>query len=186
MADRKSLEELENLSPQELGDILLYELRKLGELPKVRKNMNDASDIAYIKSLIDAGAPLDIKDDKLITPLHRVVKLNNYKLTTLFIEAGVDINARDIDGWTPLFHAVHRGNFNITDLLVKSGADLNIRNNSGESVLFISRVRSPFTKLLLAAGASNAIRSNSGQYAWDITPDHIRRDVPELNPNYND
>lgn len=121
MADRYTIEELEELTPEALG-VLLYQSIA---------NFNKP-DIDYIKKIIQAGAPLDWKTTGVfgkMTALHAISWVKEMDAARLLIEAGADVNAKDDFGCTPLHRAANSRNVGLIQILLEAGADNNAKNN---------------------------------------------------------
>ena len=88
--------------------------------------------IGAIKQHLDAGAKLDVKDDKFIgTFLHWATAGGQNEIVKLLIAKGADVNATDGDGDTPLHLAGNTtASTEIAELLISKGADVNAMNLS--------------------------------------------------------
>lgn len=120
MANRKSLDELELLSPKLLGAILLYQLR------------SSDTYIQYIKDLINAGASL-VVNISIGTPLHLAVDFNNLEIFKALIEAGAPLEAPGNAGWTALHRAAFYGQIEDVKLLTAAGASKDVLNKMKET-----------------------------------------------------
>ncbi len=93
---RMSIDELEILTPDQLGKLLHAEVKK--EDPNIK----------YIKDLLYVGSPINFRDRSNWTALHHAV-WHGYggdrALVKLLVSAGADINARDTGGFTPWDYA---------------------------------------------------------------------------------
>jgi len=94
-----------------------------------RSNSNSKT----VQLLIEAGASLDIQDDKGRTALILASANSNSKIIPLLIEAGASLDIQDHMGRTALIWASQNSLFETIQLLLKHGADPNIRNNDGET-----------------------------------------------------
>jgi ankyrin repeat protein len=97
-------------------------------------NMNATDDPARVRPLLDRGAPVDIRDYKGKTALHRAAKAGFQKITRLLIERGADLEAVDQDGETPIFEAVRHGRLEATRLLLEHGASPHVENGKGTTL----------------------------------------------------
>jgi len=88
--------------------------------------------IGAIKQHLDAGAKVDVKDDKFIgTFLHWAAAGGQNEIVKLLIAKGADVNATDGDGDTPLHLAGNTtASTEIAELLISKGADVNAMNLS--------------------------------------------------------
>jgi ankyrin repeat protein len=79
-------------------------------------------DIRLVKSLLSAGADINVMDELKYTPLHRAAMNGHYEIAKLLVAAGADVDAVDSQDQTPLYKAVKAGNKDIAGLLVKNRA----------------------------------------------------------------
>ena len=70
---------------------------------------------------MDAGADINVKDGRGITPLHDTCSEGHKEIANLFITKGADVNPKNEDGETPLDKAIYKERTEITDLLRKHG-----------------------------------------------------------------
>lgn len=91
MSNRKSLEELEILSPLELGVLLSSEICKT------------YADIQYIKDIISLGADLNMNKPDIfkMTPLHWAAYKGHIELIQILLQAGASKEAVDVNDCTP-------------------------------------------------------------------------------------
>jgi ankyrin repeat protein len=82
-----------------------------------------------VQALIDAGAEIDIRDQRGATPLMLSCLFGNVDLVKLLLEHGADLEARDKEGWRPLNYAAYGGRPDATKLLVSEhGSGLDIKD----------------------------------------------------------
>lgn len=109
-----------------------------------------AGDIVQVRALLDAGAPVNTRDDLGRTPLLDAVWADRADMVRLLIERGADVSARHSDGGsTPLDYAVVRGNLEIAAMLIRGGAP------PDENALSLAAGRDDagLARLLIDAGA---------------------------------
>ncbi len=82
--------------------------------------------------LINAGAPVDLKNSDGQTALHKAAQLNLVESITILLVAGASVDAQDNNGRTPLYYAAWRGNVAAIELLVQKGASINTPDNEGK------------------------------------------------------
>lgn len=75
------------------------------------------NDIKIAKMLLDAGADVNIADDKGITALHYGIKFKNIDLIKLLVNNGADVNLTDNKGLSPWDYAELDSNENVLKLL---------------------------------------------------------------------
>lgn len=86
----------------------------------------DYSSHKHIKTLVNAGACVDIKDNGNFTPFHVAIRKKNKKSVKALINGGVNIN----DPVNYLVYSIKNGSTEITKLLIKSGIDVNMVGNN--------------------------------------------------------
>lgn len=119
MTNQDLIEQLEELSPQELGEILL-DMSRYGV------------HIQYIKQLINMGASLDIVDniqDK--TALHWAVSANNIELIRILLEAKAPLDILSVGKNSVLHIAVTNGHTTALQDLLGAKAPLEARDHAG-------------------------------------------------------
>lgn len=120
VAKRKSFDELELLSPDELGRILLDE--------------QNFWYLEYYDKIIAAGASLEVRNGSGLTPLHMAIIYNQFELAKLLIESGANLHDMDyIYNWTPLHHAADKRNYDIIKLLLDAGASKDDKDKLGRT-----------------------------------------------------
>jgi uncharacterized protein len=93
----------------------------------------DREDI--VKSLIERGADVTLRDDDDDTALHLAAQNGNVNLTKLLLDKGAPINAQNKVGGTALMWAASKGNVELAQLLLERGADASIKDEDGTTAL---------------------------------------------------
>uniref|UniRef100_A0A6B2KX04 Uncharacterized protein n=1 Tax=Arcella intermedia TaxID=1963864 RepID=A0A6B2KX04_9EUKA len=88
--------------------------------------------IEFATKLINAGADVNIGNDKNITPLHQAVSLNSMPLVELLLERGVEINPLTFNKMSPLDYALREKRWDIALVLIQKGAN-KLKNKVGRS-----------------------------------------------------
>jgi|GEM_PF-3863617 len=125
--------------------------------PDELHKFSESSQLTVAKLLLQAGADVNARNWRGLTPLHRAVRANRIGYVRFLIEHGADINAADVAGDTPLRRAVtdvHR--LEVAQLLINAGANIHARTKKSRSVL--SLARNPKMKSLLLTAAATADR----------------------------
>ena len=142
-----------------------------------------------VKLLIDAGATIDAREDKLLaTPLHYAAEKGDAKTVKVLIDAGATIDAREGKLLaTPLHFAARRGHADVAEQLIAAGADPNTRGKCLLTPLHLAVAlfsHKDVVKVLIDAGADpeacitplqlGAVRTQlpNGQ---PLPPDALRR-----------
>lgn len=82
---------------------------------------------AALQCLLKAGAKVDTKNFRSLSPLHLASTYGAYPRVETLLEAGANIEASDHNKWTPIHHAVAAGSSSVVMLLATRGADLNAK-----------------------------------------------------------
>src|SRR5262245_34660346 len=115
-----------------------------------------AGALARIRELIDAGSPVDLREDagRRGTPLHEAALAGQVEAVRLLIDRDADVNARDHDGQcTPPHRATAKGGAPIATLLIQHGADVNARTSSGLTAFAMAERAPAVAEALLDGGA---------------------------------
>jgi ankyrin repeat protein len=130
-----------------------------------------AGDFAEVKRLIDNGADVNARGDRIEwTPLRMAVQFNNSKMIKLLIKKGADLEIQDSDSLTALHVAVQIGLTEVAKLLIEKGADIDARAENGWTPLRIAvqRNKAEMTKMLIQKGATVDAEDN-----YKNTPLHM-------------
>jgi ankyrin repeat protein len=139
-----------------------------------------AARLQTLKTLIAAGADVNISDDRGQTPLHYAVVSNSSespKLIGILTEAGAVLDNVDEQGQTPIIKAVtsgavrcHNAKIKIEErleILLKAGAKTNVRDVDGRTALHHA-AKYGYTEvctMLIEAGAKTEIQDVDGKTA---------------------
>ncbi|MBN8997583.1 MAG: ankyrin repeat domain-containing protein [Rhizobiales bacterium] len=88
-------------------------------------------DVATIRRLIAAGAPVDARDASGRTALLAATHADQVEAARVLIEAGADVNAKDDIEDSPFLYAAAEGRVEILKLTLAHGADLASTNRYG-------------------------------------------------------
>nr|XP_025727147.1 protein phosphatase 1 regulatory subunit 16A isoform X1 [Callorhinus ursinus] len=101
-----------------------------------------------IRSLLQAGADIDVPQDHGATLLHIAAANGFGEAAALLLEHRASLSAKDQDGWEPLHAAAYWGQVHLVELLVAHGADLNGKSLMDETPLDVCGDEEVRTKLL--------------------------------------
>lgn len=73
-----------------------------GELDSALIGAITAGDIDAVRTALNDGASVQVRDEDGMTPLHDASIWGHVEIVQLLLDAGADVNARDEQGWTPL------------------------------------------------------------------------------------
>ncbi len=120
---RLTIDELEVLTPDELGRLLINVV------------LQDPPDFQFIQDLIAVGCPIDAKTKFGHTAFQYAVGKKHFKLAEYLLSNGAEVNARNINGGTILHLAAAfgMGNPKTVEFLLSNGADIHVRDNKGET-----------------------------------------------------
>lgn len=82
-----------------------------------------SNDLAGVKRLLVMGAPVNVQDGGLRTPLHWAAAMGNTSIVSVLISYGADVDARTVNGFTPLMLARNAGFEACIGHLVLAGAE---------------------------------------------------------------
>lgn len=105
-----------------------------------------------VRTLIAAGAEIDIADEAGRTALHYAAEAGAEEMIALLLLAGADVGRSDGHGDTPLHLAVGKGFDPAARALLEAGADPNVRNDKG----------------------CNCLHQLADLFLTDMTPAHLR------------
>ena len=91
--------------------------------------------IPIVEALLDAGADINVKTSKGMTPLYIAAEVNSVEAVKTLIERGCDINMQAYCRTPPLGIACHENNKEAAQILLEAGADINICTQFGSSPL---------------------------------------------------
>ncbi|XP_008569958.1 PREDICTED: protein phosphatase 1 regulatory subunit 16A [Galeopterus variegatus] len=101
-----------------------------------------------IRSLLQAGADLDVPGDHGATLLHIAAANGFSEAAAVLLEHRASLSAKDCDGWEPLHAAAYWGQVHLVELLVAHGADLNGKSLMDETPLDVCGDEEVRAKLL--------------------------------------
>lgn len=128
--------------------------------------------IDIAKSLVSAGARMDIKDKYDFTPLSLALIHKNHQLAEFFINQNAPVNGYQTSKQsTPLHLAAQKNLPNLVLALLTKGADKNAQDKNGNTPLH-RILRGPtgikIAKTLLDSGAKVNVPNNAGLLPMDI------------------
>lgn len=107
-----------------------------------------------VRSLLEAGAEVDIRDKKGVTPLMIAALFGNVEQVKVLVENGADIEGRDKLGWRPLNFAASGGRREAAKhLVVTEGVDLNFTDKQRETAERLSMYMHTFEGRRMRHGA---------------------------------
>eukprot|EP00092_Neocalanus_flemingeri_P015013 GFUD01016215.1.p1 GENE.GFUD01016215.1~~GFUD01016215.1.p1 ORF type:complete len:1587 (-),score=281.46 GFUD01016215.1:23-4294(-) len=111
-------------------------------------------DITFIKTVIRAGADVNLRGYNGKTALHFAAHTGNPAVVETLVNAGADPNIRDDDGFPVIMLASSNGKTGMVDQLIRGGANLSMEVN-GVTALHATAANGNLiiTKMLLQAGA---------------------------------
>ena len=110
------------------------------------------SDVAPVKLLLDAGAPVDCKNNRAHTPLTGAAITNRERIGAYLLDKGANMHNQGVYGDTPLFEAIIHNSHEFLELLLRRGVKHTGVNNAGSTILHaIAREADIKTIKILAA-----------------------------------
>ncbi|KAM4550671.1 histone-lysine N-methyltransferase EHMT2 [Fundulus diaphanus] len=99
--------------------------------------------VKVIKSLLNRGADVSIKDKELNVCLHWAAYAGNIDIAELVLNAGCSLSSVNMHGDTPLHIAAREGYMECVTLFLSRGADIDIMNREGDTPLSLARPDTP-------------------------------------------
>ena len=96
------------------------------------------ADPAVCQVLIDAGADIETKDERGLSPLLWASISGKIEVVKMLVKAGAGVRVTDTEGHTCLTLAAWSGHTETVKMLVKAGADLSATDNKGDTCLTIA------------------------------------------------
>lgn len=141
------------------------------------------ADIVTVKSLLDAGADIEVRDvrpNQGETPLHHAARTGNVEIAKLLVSRGAKLNGAAHGGFVPLHVAAGLNRRAMADYLLQAGADPNAQDEIG-TPLHAATIQghAQIVKLLLEKGADPNARNRIGEaplhkisYIYIYSPSH--------------
>lgn len=102
--------------------------------------LDEQQQTATAALLVEAGADVNARNWRKLTPLHRAVRAGRIGYVRFLLDHGADVNAVDVAGDTPLSRAVTQAErLPVAELLIQRGADLGITTKRGKGLLELAR-----------------------------------------------
>lgn len=124
-----------------------------------------------VLALLDAGAPLNARDERGYTALTLAAYNGKADLVTLLIARGADACAMDPRGNTALMGAAFKGDDAMARLLLdKAPCSVDQANAQGQTALMMASLfgREQQVRMLLAKGAATDLKDASGNTARSL------------------
>ena len=104
----------------------------------------DGGHLDKIKTLINNGANIKVKDNHGASVLHVASQKSKPEIVEFFLKfTEISVNATDNNNQTPLMHAcLNGGSFDNIQMLIQNGADVTARDNHGATLLHIASYKS--------------------------------------------
>ncbi|XP_053452227.1 ankyrin repeat domain-containing protein 31 isoform X2 [Nycticebus coucang] len=91
--------------------------------------------LSMVKSLIESGADVNLKDNAGWTPLHEASNKGSNDIIVELLKAGANVNCENLDGILPLHDAVANNHLKAAEVLLQNGADPNQKNQKQKTAL---------------------------------------------------
>jgi ankyrin repeat protein len=140
--------------------------------------MMDSKEI--VGAVLDAGAPIEEKDDGGDTALHAAAYADSKEIAKLLISRKADLNSRDKNRGTPLYVAAHYGCVEVAKLLIAAGADIHARDDQGLTPLHMVTGNEEVAKVLLAAGAKVNARDDRARTPLHLAAEYVEPGLIKL------
>lgn len=161
----------ENAHQNSLVNLTLESAQKVIENnPRALLEACESGDYLATQIIIEAGAPVNVKDACGMTPLHWAATQGHARIAKLLIEKKANIHIKDNAGRTPLHRSASKGDMYITQLLIENGAEVHAQAASDMTPLHLAAQngRVAIVQLLIAHGAQVNAQDENGK-----TPLHL-------------
>ena len=98
------------------------------------KNCKEES-LSIVKSLVEQGADVNVKDYRNKTALHHAVEAKSLEIVKYLVEHGADVNCKTKRGATALHFAVGTGLLEMVKYLVENGAKVTTKQSCGATTV---------------------------------------------------
>jgi len=122
------------------------------------------------EKLIEAGVPLNAKDESGQTALHVAVLAGDVGTVRVLLKHGANIEARDSNGHTPLHYAASRGNEEIARVLLEHGADAGAVSRGNEEMIRIPLKHGFDAEVVADSRTPLDVALNPISLDWDYGP----------------
>ncbi|GHB90687.1 ankyrin repeat domain-containing protein [Cerasicoccus arenae] len=107
------------------------EEERYAELQRIALDLARCGDTQQLASMVYAGIPVNLSDQKGQSLLMLASYNGNLKTTRMLLDEGADVDRRNERGQTPLGGVCFKGYLDIVQLLVERGADIHANNGGG-------------------------------------------------------
>lgn len=123
-----------------------------------------------VKTMVEAGVPVDEPNNEGLTPLHLAIYRNDLKLINYLLSKGADVNKKCKDELSSLYQATEYGYPKLVELFLDHGAEINAGNDEGLTSLHIACLSNNETiiKILLQRGADISSMSKLNETPFSL------------------
>ena len=142
----------------------------------------ETGDLEKVKSLIESGADVNIKNNGGWSPLYMAAAGGHLDVVKLLIAKGANVNTSNNFGWTPLHATVISGHQGIVELLLAKGANVNAKRIGGWTVLHqaVAGGNRDIVELLIKSGADVNVERDDGLTPLDLAQQQNKTEIVEL------
>jgi len=123
----------------------------------------DAERVLLVDLLVDAGADVNARNHRKVTPLHMAARYGLPLVAAALLRRGADANARDVNHETPLYRAANLGQPDVVRVLLENGADAEIPDRLGQRPLDRALAKGASSVVELLAGIGPHARTAGGR-----------------------
>lgn len=151
---------------------------------------------ATIRRLVEAGIPVDVKDNWGVTPLRVAVHEGNREVVKALLALGANPNSKSKDGRTSIhtwviarrWNGMGKKNVSILEMLGRHGGNINARDNDGNTPLHVAvdgqTEMTDMITLLLRLGANRYIKNKAGKTPIDTAHWRLHNELVWSDPRY--
>lgn len=140
------------------------EEKRYAELQLLALDQARHGETAALRSMIEAGLPVNLEDPKGNTLLMLAVYNGQHETSEMLLRVGAVVDRRNHRQQTPLGGAAFKGYVAIAESLLDHGADINADNGNGMTPLMFASMfgRTEIVRLLRQRGADSCARNRYG------------------------
>ncbi|EAY16875.1 histone-lysine N-methyltransferase, H3 lysine-9 specific, putative [Trichomonas vaginalis G3] len=138
--------------------------KKKGSEGYMLHEASNKGNLKLVKSLIECGCDIEIKDIHECTPLMYASLNNHLEVVKYLISVGSNKEAKDNYGNTPLIYASYNGHIDVVKYLISVGADKEAKTNRGRTPLIYASIEGKLdiVRYLISVGADKEAKDNDG------------------------
>ncbi|MGZ0708739.1 ankyrin repeat domain-containing protein [Coraliomargarita sp. W4R53] len=145
---------------------------RYAELQEIALDAARNGDTDALRPMIQAGLPVNLKDDKGNSLLMLAAYHGNIKTVRMLLAEGADPDARNDRKQTPLAGVAFKGGLDVATMLVEAGADANADQGGGRTPVMFAAM---FGHHAMVEYLETKIGANNNSRIWGIKVETLAR-----------